>query len=236
MNRPIYRFLADREWRQYRRLILMQRLTQMNVVPDVLARIDPTADVKLAFAKHIVQPGDFVASNVSASPPALTIQTFSQGTRLATIAVVDADVPNLETDSFEPHCHYLAVNVPISPTTPRVSLASPPTGSNVLLPWTAPYALKGSPYHRLAIAVLEQPGSLEPETVAAKVGRHGFSLRSIETRHHLKPIGAHLFRIKWDDHMSELMEKAGYEGADIELRKQKVEPLPYKRRNPASFR
>jgi large subunit ribosomal protein L35 len=32
------------------------------------------------------------------------------------------------------------------------------------------------------------------------------------------------------------MMRAGMPGADMELKRIKVEPLPYKRRNPASFR
>jgi large subunit ribosomal protein L35 len=32
------------------------------------------------------------------------------------------------------------------------------------------------------------------------------------------------------------MERAGLGGADVELKRKKVEPLPYKRRNPSSFR
>jgi large subunit ribosomal protein L35 len=32
------------------------------------------------------------------------------------------------------------------------------------------------------------------------------------------------------------MKEIGFNGADIELRRKRVEPLPYKRRNPSSFR
>ncbi|KAM5467412.1 mitochondrial 54S ribosomal protein YmL35 [Microsporum audouinii] len=236
MSRPIYRHLANQKWREYRRLILIQRLTQMKVIPDVLAHIDPIVDVKLVFGKKPIQPGVFVDSRVSIVPPTLDIQSFDKGEKLVTIAVVDPDIPNLESDSFDSKAIFLAVNVPISPTSTSVSLGDL-SKSQVVLPWTAPYSLKGSPYHRLSVFVMEQKDQkpLDHKTVAEKANRD-LRLRSLETRHQLKPIGASLFRTKWDDNMASVMEELGIEGADIELKRKRVEPLPYKRRNPASFR
>lgn len=238
MNKPIYRYLADKKWREYRRKIIVQRITQMDVVPDVLAHIDPIVDVKLSFNRKNVLPGEFVNSRVSSVAPSLEIQSFTKGQKLVTIAVVDPDVPNLETDGYDYRCHFLAINVPISPTDISVSLDKLSSDSQVLLPWTPPYALKGSRYHRLSIFVMEQKDQkpLDYQTVAAKVERDGFRLRSLETRHQLKPIGAHLFRTQWDEDMADVMNKFGIEGADLELKRKRVEPLPYKRRNPSSFR
>jgi large subunit ribosomal protein L35 len=58
----------------------------------------------------------------------------------------------------------------------------------------------------------------------------------LQRQYQLKAIGAHLFRTQWDDTTLEVMQQLGFEGADMELRRKKVEPLPYKRRNPSSFR
>ncbi|EER25073.1 hypothetical protein D8B26_007672 [Coccidioides posadasii str. Silveira] len=238
MTKPIYRFLANKKWREYRREILIQRITQMKVIPDVLPHIDPVVDVKLSFGRKSVQPGEFVNSRVSSVAPKLEIQSFIKGEKLVTIAVVDPDVPNLETDGFDSHCHFLAVNVPINPTDTFVSLGDLSAESQVVLPWFPPTAQKGSPYHRLSIFILEQKDqkALDYKIVAEKVQRENFSLRSIQGRHQLKPIGAHLFRTQWDKDMADVMNKFGIEGADVELRRKRIEPLPYKRRNPASFR
>ena len=116
MNKPIYRYLADKKWRSYQRLIIVQRLTQMSIVPDVLPHFEPTADVKMAFRRRNVQPGEFIDSRVSEVPPRLKVQVFDKGERLVTVAVVDPDVPNVENDSFASRCHYLAANIPLSPT------------------------------------------------------------------------------------------------------------------------
>jgi len=238
MNKPIYRYLADRKWREYPRKILVQRVTQMKVVPDIIPVVDPVLDIKIAFGKKVVPPGEFVESHVSESPCQLTLQSFDQGEKVVTIAVVDADVPNLETDSFDTRCHYLASNITISPTQPLVNLATLSSETQVLLPWLPPHAQKGSPYHRLSIIILQQKDNVPVDLQVAKqrVQRVGFSVRSLMSRHMLTPVSASLFRTKWDDSTAAVMTRAGIEGADIELKRKKVEPLPYKRRNPSSFR
>lgn len=239
MNKPIYRYLADRKWREYRRLILIQRITQMKVIPDVLPHCDPTVDVKLYFGRRCVQPGEFVDSRVSVTPPKLNIQSFERGEKLVTIAVMNPDIPNVETNGFDFRCHFLAVNVPISPTNTHVNLANLSEESQVLLPWFPPAAPKGSPYHRLSLFVLEQEDSKPLDIAAVRekgISRDNMRLRTLQSRYHLKPIGAHLFRNQWDEGTDEVMAKCGIEGAGVELRRKRVEPLPYKRRNPASFR
>ncbi|KAI5287505.1 hypothetical protein KEM54_005947 [Ascosphaera aggregata] len=238
MSRPIYRYLADKKWREYRRLVLEQRITQMKVVPDVLAYIDPVVDVKLFFNKHPIQPGNFVNSAVSVVSPKLSIQAFTGGQKLVTIAVVDSDVPVMEIDGFTSRCHFFAVNIPLSPTSPNVDLAALAADSQVILPWFPPHTHKGTPYHRLTTVVLEQEHALplDREAVAAKIERHDFSLRAVESRHQLKPIGVHLFRNEWDEQTPDVMRQHNIEGADIEFRRRKAESLPYKRRDPRRFR
>ena len=238
MNKPIYRYLADRKWREYRRRVLVQRLTQMKIIPDVVQNFEPTADVKLVFGSRNILPGDFVESIVSENPCRLSVQLFERGTRLVTIAVVDSDVPNVEKDGFDYRCHFLASNIPITPTFPFVNLARLPADSQILLPWLPPFAQKGSPYHRISIIVLQQKDNIPIDINVAKqkVQHDKFILRSFMTRHMLKPFGATLFRNKWDEGTAGVMMRADLPGADMELKRIKVEPLPYKRRNPASFR
>ncbi|KAJ5690123.1 hypothetical protein N7462_004515 [Penicillium macrosclerotiorum] len=239
MSKPIYRFLADRKWREYRRKILVQRITQMKVIPDVLPHCDPILDTKLYFNKKQVQPGDFVEAQTSTTAPKLDVQLFESGEKLVTIAIIDSDVPNVETDSFDYKMHYLAVNVPISATATKVDLSQLAADSQVVLPWLPPVAQKGSPYHRLSILIMEQKDSqlLDFAAVKAKeTNRDNMLLRTLQARYHLKAIGAHLFRTQWDDTTLDVMKQIGYNRADVELRRKKVEPLPYKRRNPSTFR
>ncbi|KAL5046032.1 hypothetical protein BDW71DRAFT_214763 [Aspergillus fruticulosus] len=239
MSKPIYRYLADQKWREYRRKILVQRITQMKVIPDVLPHCDPIVDTKLYFGRKNVPPGEFVNSQVSSVPPKLDIQVFDGENRLVTIAVVDSDVPNVEEDSFDHMMHYLAVNIPISALNTKVDVSQLSTESQVVLPWLPPVAQKGSPYHRLSLFVMEQKDNTPLDFAAVKAketDRHNNLLRTLQARYHLKPIGAHMFRTIWDEDTRDVMKEIGFPLVDMELRRKRSEALPYKRRNPSTFR
>ena len=238
LDKPIYRHLAERKWREYPRKVLVQRITQMNVVPDVIPNVDPILDMKIVFGNKVVQPGEFVVSHISEHPCRLTLQCYERGEKMVTIAVVDPDVPNVENDSFGSRCHFLASNIVISPTQALVDLAALSADTQVLLPWLAPFAQRGSPYHRLSIIILQQKDNIpiDLEVAKRKTQRDGFSMRSMMSRHMLSPISASLFRIQWDDSMATVMERAGIQGADVELKRKKVEPLPYRRRDTSRMR
>lgn len=239
MSKPIYRFLADKKWREYRRKILVQRITQMKVIPDVLPECDPVAETQLFFGNRTVQPGEFVNSKLSTTAPRMNVQLFERGQKLVTIAVIDPDVPNVEKDGYDYKMHYLAVNIPLSATSTKVDLGQLSPESQVVLPWEPPVAQKGSPYHRLSIFVLEQQDAQPLDFAAVKAKeavRENMTLRDVQARYQLKPIGAHLFRTQWDETMLEVMKQVGFAQPDLELRTKRVEPLPYKRRNPSTFR
>ena len=237
LNKPIYRFLAERKWREYRHKIQVQRIETMRVVPDVVPTCELEVDIRMFFGRRQISPGDFVDSSVSENPLNLSVQSFTRGVRLVTIAVMDPDVPNLETDRFESRCHFLATNISITPTTPIVDFAKLPDTS-VVLPWLPPHAQKGSPYHRMSVVVLEHKDNipLEKEALSNMFTRETFNIRNAISRFSVKPIGSALFRTRWDDDMAGVMARHGFEGANMELKRKKVEPLPYKRRNPPSFR
>ncbi|KAL4887369.1 phosphatidylethanolamine-binding protein [Aspergillus karnatakaensis] len=239
MSKPIYRHLADQKWREYRRKIIVQRITQMKVIPDVLPYCDPVVDVKLYFNRKAVQPGEFVDSLVSTNVPKLDVQMFDGGEKLVTIAVVDSDVPNVLEDKFDYKMHYFAVNVPLSAVNNKIDLAALSTDSQVVLPWLPPVAQKGSPYHRLSMFVLEQKNSKPLDFASIKAretDRDNLLLRTLQARYRLKPIGAHLFRTIFDENTLEVMKQTGFADAEFELRRKKSEALPYKRRNTLRMR
>jgi len=246
MNRPIYRHLSNKKWREYKRLILMQRISQMHIVPDILPHLDPTAEVSLGFGRRNVQPGEFVDSRVSEVPARLNVQVFDKGERLVSIAIVDPDVPDEEADSFGSRCHFLAANIPISPTSTSIRLSTLSEADQIVLPWLPPYAQKGAPYHRLAIFIIEQNGDearqdtrLDVETLRKEKGynRDGFTMRRfLANRKPLKPIGVHLFRSKWDEGTDGVMLRAGIEGSNVEYTRKKPEKGPYKKKDGARYR
>jgi large subunit ribosomal protein L35 len=240
MNKPIYRHLAEKKWREFKRKVLEQRVTQLSVVPDLLGSLDLVADIELSFGRKSITPGDFVESDVSEKMPTLHVQTFTPGEKLVTVAVVDADVPVPEEDAFTTRCHFIASNIRISPTETSIPLQriaeddkkSAPEAKKVALPWVAPWAHKGAPYHRLAVVVLEQNQAQNFDiSKLATIARDGFNLRKFVMTQKLKPLTATLFRTKWDETMAGVMERAGLKDqAKVEFKRKRVEPLPYKRR------
>ena len=241
MSKPIYRYLADKKWRQYKRLVLEQRITQLSVIPDLLPSFDIVADIDLGFGRKLVAPGDFVDSTVSEKMPRLNVQTFTPGEKLVTVVVVDADVPVPEKDSFTYRCHFIASNIKISPSETSIPLqriaqedvkTEDPAARKIALPWAAPWAHKGAPYHRLAVFVLEQKeGRTLNIAQLRNVKRDRFILRSFVDKQKLTPLTATLFRTKWDESMAGVMERAGIKDQiNVEFKRKRIEPLPYKRR------
>ncbi|UZP46591.1 hypothetical protein NXS19_014403 [Fusarium pseudograminearum] len=56
MNKPIYRHYAEAKWRSYDQRLINQRIHQFSIVPDVLPKLEPTADVQLYFRQLKVPP------------------------------------------------------------------------------------------------------------------------------------------------------------------------------------
>ena len=209
----------------------------MNVVPDVLPHLDPTAEVTLGFGRRRVHPGEVVDSRITEMAPHLGIQLFEAGRKLVTVVIVDSDVPNLEHDRFDHRCHFLAVNVPISPTRQFVHLKQLES-DQIILPWLPPHAQMGSPYHRLSTFVLEQleGKELDHTAIRKKETQDGFNLRRFNDRYLVKPIGIHLFRTIWDEGTAEVMQRAGIPGSDVMLKRKKPEKLPYKKKDGSRYR
>ncbi|KAK8162522.1 phosphatidylethanolamine-binding protein [Phyllosticta citrichinensis] len=235
MNKPIYRYLADKKWRSYKLKILKQRLEQMYVIPDVYNPFHPTADVNLAFGKRKVRTGDFVDSRTSENPGTLDIQVFNAGERLVSIVVVDSDVPNIEKDTFDHRCHFIAANIPISPTQKTVNLGQL-SEAQVVLPWLPPAAIKGAPYHRMSVWVAEQPAGKVLENAAPSKGRQNFNLRTWMAKNSLSPVGVTFFRSEFDPWSDEIAKKYELPGSDIEFKAPKPEKLPYKKKDGARYR
>ncbi|OAA66859.1 mitochondrial large ribosomal subunit [Niveomyces insectorum RCEF 264] len=198
MNKPIYRYLAEQRWRGRPLRLMEQRITQFHLAPDLFPAprlLPPRADVELYFRSYHVPPGAVVDSLISEVCPRLRVQVFDRGHRLVTVAVVDADVPDLANDTFARRCHFLAANVPLAPTAPSLPLGRLDAASQVVLPWLPAFAQKGSPPHRLAVF------------------------------HGLTPVATTLFRTQWDAGTAGVMERAGVPGADIELRPTRLPSL-----------
>jgi large subunit ribosomal protein L35 len=135
----------------------------------------------------------------------------------------------------------IASNISISPNNTSIPLqriaqedqkTEDLSAKKIALPWVAPWAHKGAPYHRLGIFVFEQPdGQPLDVTKVSQAKRMGFNLRSFADSNKLSAITATLFRTKWDESMAGVMERNDLKDQiAVEFKRKRVEPLPYKRR------
>ncbi|KAI1359349.1 ribosomal protein YmL35 [Xylaria arbuscula] len=228
MNKPIYRHLAEAKWRGMPYRLIMQRIETLNIVPDALPKFEPVADVQLYFRRKKVEPGEILDSRVSEVAPRLKVQVFNAGERLVSVAVVDLDVPNAETDSFDRRCHFLAANIPIGPDQPSLPLGKVNKDTQLAVPWLPAFSQMGAPYHRLAIFVLEQKDGAKIDVAQLRElysAHDGFSLKSFRDRFSLQTVGLNLFRTIWDEGTAAVMERAGVPGADVQFKHKRVYSL-----------
>ncbi|KAG0125872.1 phosphatidylethanolamine-binding protein [Tuber indicum] len=214
MNKPIYLHLLDKKWRKRNRPILMQRLETMHVIPDVLPDINPIVDVRVHFKGRKVQPGLVLDSLMVEECPTVRVIPFKNEEMLCTIAVVDPDVPDPKKDRFRYRCHWIVSNIPISPMqTTAVGYSAKP--ADTLVPYLPPHAQKGAPYHRYAMIVFKQPEKIDAAALEGNIDRDEFTMRGFQSKNKLSTIGAFMWRVEWDSHTKEIMQKHNLPGWDI---------------------
>ncbi|KAK0728283.1 putative ribosomal protein [Lasiosphaeria miniovina] len=239
MTKPVYRYLAEKKWHAMDHKIIKQRIHQFHIVPDILPKFEPTVDLKLSFRSSPVQPGAILDSAMTEVPPAIRMQVFDKGERLMTIAVIDSDVPDAESDGFKWRCHFLAANIPWDPTKTHLALRhiGVRAEGDVAVPWLPPHSQLGSPYHRLSVFVLQQRPDETLDVAQLKElydgdaeSRKAFGIKGLRDRFGLEPVGFNMFRTVWDDNTAAVMERHGIPGADIEFRRARVTTMKQPRK------
>ncbi|KAJ7590621.1 phosphatidylethanolamine-binding protein [Mycena floridula] len=165
MSKRIHRYLLEQSWRKGGNLdLLMERVYQMNVAPDLVAAIHPSFELRLTTGSRpkglhpkaknpsIVEPGSFLLPKQTMRPPTMYSTVFHTDTRLYTMVMLDPDVPDPENQSYTTYLHWMQPNIPLS-----CSNTSRLTISNDHTPYLPPHPQKGSPYHRYTIFFLLQP-------------------------------------------------------------------------------
>ncbi|KAK9234909.1 phosphatidylethanolamine-binding protein [Lipomyces kononenkoae] len=218
MKFPVYRHLARQKWEQDDRLLLMDRLESMKVIPDTLATFYPHVDLKIRFpgtTSHWIDPGRIMSTGVTAQAPEFSIQIFEDKPKLYTIVILDPDTPDLENDSYKHTLHYILADVKITGNEPLVDKSL----ARELVPYLPPHPEKNSGFHRYVVWVFEQPGG-ERLAVQQRKGkgqididslleRDGFDIRLFRSAHGLKAVGAHFWRNGYDSKTDGVREKFG---------------------------
>ncbi|EGU11322.1 hypothetical protein RTG_02794 [Rhodotorula toruloides ATCC 204091] len=200
-SKPVYRHLVERAWRNEGDLaILMQRVTQMNVIPDVVGDIYPEIDLRIQVAGETIEPGVFTLPAQTREGIEVSAQVFHAEEKLYTLLLVDPDVPDELNATFTTYAHWLIPNIPLSATTSPTLSSLPPS----TLPYLPPHPQNGTPYHRYTLLLLSQPSAL---SLPSEIKRRGFDVRAFVNQHGLEPKGVSFFRQLWDRDVSAIYKE-----------------------------
>ncbi|KAH9836712.1 PEBP-like protein [Rhodofomes roseus] len=221
MNQLIYRHLTEKRWREEGGLdLLMERIHQMHVVPDLLPDLRPTIDLRLNFPEpppkdiyrrarvkrryQKMEPGMYLLPEQTWRPPMLYTSVWHTDTRLYTLFMIDLDVPDEANETFQAYLHWMHPNIPLSAFSPSpISIPHPHTH------YIPPHPQRGTPYHRYVILLLPQSSHTEPIKLPklSDAARLGFNLRAFTEEHGFdgsKGGGAHMWREVWDETVSKI--------------------------------
>ncbi|KAI0706214.1 phosphatidylethanolamine-binding protein [Cytidiella melzeri] len=220
LSKPVYRHLLEQRWRKEGPLdLLMERIHQMSVVPDLLPSLHPSIDLRLNFPEappkdivrrtrhkrklEKVEPGVYLLPEQTRRPPHLYVTVFHPEPRLYTLIMADLDVPDPENNSFQTYLHWMQPNISLSTQSSELTLPTTHT------PYIPPHPQRGTPYHRYVVLLLPQQSPTErikvPVPTAAE--RLGFDFRAFTEQYGLdgsKGGGAHMWREIWDPTVSEI--------------------------------
>ncbi|KAI8142440.1 phosphatidylethanolamine-binding protein, partial [Fennellomyces sp. T-0311] len=201
MGRPVYRYMRQRQFEKAPRTQLLQRITQMNVIPDLLPLdLEPTVQVNINLKgeEGAVEPGVFVKPAQTIEIPKVDVTNFHTDKRLYTLALVDPDSPDVANKTYQQHCHWLITNVPLSATESTVA-----AGDSVL-EYVPPHPQKGTKYHRYTLIAYEQPNGGNDKVDIKVESREAFDIKALAQAHGLEPRGVSFFRQVWDETVSSI--------------------------------
>ena len=108
MSRPVYRYLRQKQFEKLPRAKLLERVTQMRVIPDLLAPgLVPLVDMSVEYEGTTIEPGIKIKPELTIQAPIVNVTNFHTDTRLYTIMLIDPDSPDLERRTYQQHCHWL---------------------------------------------------------------------------------------------------------------------------------
>ncbi|EIN13222.1 PEBP-like protein [Punctularia strigosozonata HHB-11173 SS5] len=223
MTQPVYRKLTDLKWRTEGDLdLLMERIHQMNVVPDVLPSLHPTIDVRVTFpeapsprnrtvrkAYKAVEPGVYLVPEQTRKPPHIYVSVMHPEERYYTLLLVDPDVPNETDGTYQTYLHWMITNIRLSSTTSLIETSRP----YIPFPYVPPHPQKGTDYHRYTLLLLphaepDKRIDIKPPT-NADADRQNFDVRGFMAEHGLDGSvggGAHMWREVWNEEVSKIYQ------------------------------
>lgn len=234
-SQPVYRHLLKEKWENYDLLVTMQRLEQLHVIPDTLPTLVPKADVKVKFTHNTddqfsqwVTPGSLLPAFAVSEPPTIHIQEFDRiegNNSLYTVLLVNPDTPDLETNSFTTTLHYGLKNVMLNNVDNSIDVTKLlKVGPKVTFQEYVPLMPeKNAPAQRACLWVFRQ--SKELGDIADL--KENFDIREFVAKHGLTPIGAHVWRQKFDRSVPEIRQLYGLGEGRVYEKARSMDPINF---------
>lgn len=212
-TQPVYRHYLQKNWKSYKRMLTMQRLETLAIIPDTLPTLDPQVDVKMKFPHNNVdtwvEPGVTLSSLVTSKPPIFEIIEFKESIDdLYTILIVNPDTPDIENDTYTTTLHYGLKNVMLSNTDSVIDIKKLDQNPDYLMcEYLPPTPEKNLGKQRFAVWVFRQSKELTKNLV--NLERENFNIREFVDQHELTPVGAHVWRSVWDLNVDNIRQMYG---------------------------
>ncbi|KAJ1680211.1 mitochondrial 54S ribosomal protein YmL35 [Spiromyces aspiralis] len=208
LSQPVYRYLKQKQWKERPLEVLMQRITQMYIVPDAIdpkKLVIPSARLDLKFGglndEKPIEPGAVIPPELAREPPTLALTTFHEDTKHHTLLVADLDYPNEDAQTYNEKCLWMVTNIPAN----MHNEGEFALGETVI-PYLAPHPARGTKRHRYAFIVYRQGESgdnrIDPSNLKGldRIVR----LRDLATELDLQPIGVSFFRAEWNESVDDI--------------------------------
>jgi large subunit ribosomal protein L35 len=213
-SQPVYRHYLKEQWKSYNRMLTMQRLESLSVIPDTLPTLEPEVHVQLKFPHNNVEtwvePGAILSSNVTSKPPIFEIVEFKESINdLYTVLIVNPDTPDVENDTFTTTLHWGLKDVSLSNTDSIIDvkkLDAHPEYS--LVEYLPPVPEKNLGKQRFAVWIFRQDGKLE-EMISKIESRENFNIRKYVEDNKLHAVGAHVWRSIYDLNVDNVRDEYG---------------------------
>ncbi|KAJ1966176.1 mitochondrial 54S ribosomal protein YmL35 [Dipsacomyces acuminosporus] len=205
ITRPVYLHLKEQAWRARPLEVLMQRLLQMFVLPDLLDPRDvgtPEAQLNISLpgsSESPIEPGIVIDPKDARDQLDVELVTFHDEPRLHTLVMVDIDEPLAEQQTFREQFHWVVANVSYSKTKTKAEANE----GDMLLPYIPPHPARGSPTHRYAVVAFEQGEGGQKRIEGVDVSRD-LVLREFAAQNELRPVGISFFRANWSESVDEV--------------------------------
>ncbi|KAI5954037.1 MRPL35 [Candida margitis] len=232
-SQPVYRHLLKEKWENYDLLVTMQRLEQLHVIPDTLPTLVPKADVKVKFTHNTedqfskwVTPGSLLPAFAVSEPPTVYIQEFDRvegSNNLYTVLLVNPDTPDLATNSFTTTLHYGLKNVMLNNVDNSIDVSKLlKVGPRITFKEYTPLTPeKNAPAQRACLWVFRQSKEIGDISEASE----NFDIREFAATHGLTPIGAHIWRQKFDRSVPGVRQMYGLGEGRVYEKVRSMDPL-----------